>query len=462
VADRLDVVGRLAEGRVAVEHTQRYVRACRALGYEHPDLTSHPSQVRDWYDTEDGLDLRALDGDCTQLRVAGTAAAEALGMQHAQLSALTDAWTGPGADSALRFLERHCDAARMVANELRAAAQRCESLRDNLWYLLDSKAATAIAIDDRTVPLRSAWLAASDTVTTGAGDRPTAEDVVHQQIKPYVDNDIRNDWLEAMRSTLAGVVTSYDMVTDRMAAAPAAQFESPGDLGPGCQPLPPGVTGPPVAAAPVAPASVSPGLAADPGPARNPSPPASPQSPIVPAATDLGSVLGDAAALPATGGNSGGLGGGLSGLGGLAGLANRIVDEMGGLLGSATDQLGDPTTLDDAPGTENPFDEDPSGEDDDAADDEADDDRDAEDQPDVDADEPKATEEPELAEAAAPANAPPAGPPPLADAQPPVQAPPAAPPDGGSVPQVNKPPPSPTTGSTPCEIAADALPQAGQ
>ena len=125
----------------------------------------------------------------------------------------------------------------MLATEVRAAAQRCESLRDNLWFLLDSKVATAIAIDDRTEAQRPAWLAAAAAVTTGAGDRWTAAEIVRQQVKPYVDNDIRNDWLTAMRSSLAGVVASYDMVVDRMAAAPVVYFELPGDLGPGWQPM---------------------------------------------------------------------------------------------------------------------------------------------------------------------------------------------------------------------------------
>ena len=52
MADRLDVAERLAEGRPAVEHTQSYVQACHVLGYEHPDLTAHPSQIRDWYDSD--------------------------------------------------------------------------------------------------------------------------------------------------------------------------------------------------------------------------------------------------------------------------------------------------------------------------------------------------------------------------------------------------------------------------
>ncbi len=150
MADRLDVAERLAEGRPGVEHTQAYVRACHALGYDHPELTVRPNQLLDWYDSEDGLDLLALDRDCAQLRAASSAVTEALRMQRAQVDELAAAWTGPGAEAAARFLQRHCDAGAAAATELRAAAQRCESLRDNLWYLVESKVATAIAVDERT------------------------------------------------------------------------------------------------------------------------------------------------------------------------------------------------------------------------------------------------------------------------------------------------------------------------
>ncbi|MGB6207136.1 MAG: hypothetical protein WBF82_09220, partial [Mycobacterium sp.] len=44
MADRFDVAARLAEGQSAVEHTQTYVQACHALGYQHPDLTANGSQ----------------------------------------------------------------------------------------------------------------------------------------------------------------------------------------------------------------------------------------------------------------------------------------------------------------------------------------------------------------------------------------------------------------------------------
>ena len=426
MADRLDVAERLAEGRPAVEHTQSYVRACHALGYQHPDLTSHPTQLRDWYDSEEGLDLHALDRDCAELRAAGGAVMEALRVQRAQVAELAAAWTGPGGDSAVGFLQRHCDAGYTVAAEVRAAAQRCESLRDNLWYLVDSKVATAIAIDDRTLAQRPAWLAAAAAVTTGAGDRTTAEEVVRQQINPYVDNEIRDDWLTTMRSTAAGVATSYDMVTDRMAAAPAARFEFPGDLGPGYQPFPPAPPSAPTSAAAVTPATF-PSLPADPAP---------PPAQVLP---DLGTALGDASAMPA-----GDLVGGLSGLGG---LASRIVDAMGSLLGSAADSLGDRSAMDGIDG-EDPFHAD-----------------DVEDKPDK-PDDPKAAKEVEKtpdtgvakpAEGARPVDAPPPVDGPPTETPPaPVNAPApvAAPPNGGPVPPVDGV-------STPCEIAADQLPQAG-
>ncbi|MGH3634557.1 MAG: hypothetical protein ACRDTS_10765, partial [Mycobacterium sp.] len=229
---RLDVAARLAEGRPAVEHTQTYVAACQVIGYQHPDLTARGSQVRDWYETEAGLDLRALDDDCAALWAAVAATEEALATQRAQLVELAAAWRGPGADSAMRFLQRHCDAAAAAATRVRAAAEGCAALRDNLWQLVDGKVATAIAVDDRRLAERPGWLAAAHTVTTGVGDRSIAEEIVRRQVNPYVDNDIRTDWVTAMRSTVTSVDASFDAVTDGLAALPDGCFAVPGDLGP--------------------------------------------------------------------------------------------------------------------------------------------------------------------------------------------------------------------------------------
>ncbi|MGE2814060.1 hypothetical protein ACQI5H_02765 [Mycobacterium heidelbergense] len=455
MGDRLDVAERLAEGALAVEHTQTYVRACQALGYEQSDLTSNPAQVRDWYGSEDGLNLQALDRDCAELRAAGDAVTEGLRIQRGQIGELAAAWTGPGGDAALAFLQRHCDEAGALAIEVRAAAQRCESLRDNLWCLVDAKVATAIAIDDRTQAQRSTWLAAAASVTTGPGDRWTAADIVRDQVKPYVDNDIRTEWVSAMRSSLAGVAASYDMVTDKMAATPIVYFELPGDLAPGWQPVEPVPPSAPAAApAVVTPAAAVP-PAVTPAAAAPPAAPAAAVPPTDPApAPDLGTALGGASGMPSGAGDLGGL----SGLGGLGGLASRIVDAMGGLLGSAGDALGGDDLFD-----KDAFDEDPFHPDDehDDSDDRPDDEADKSDQPEEG--DKAAGDKP--VEAALPVDAPasagatPIGAAPSADGLPPAEAPPPGEPPPAATPAPAAAPP--TDGSTPCEIAADQLPQAG-
>ena len=78
VGGTLFVAARLAEGRPAVTNTQTYVDACRAVGYQHADLTAGGAQVHEWYASEGGMDLNALDGDCAALRAAAGAADEAL------------------------------------------------------------------------------------------------------------------------------------------------------------------------------------------------------------------------------------------------------------------------------------------------------------------------------------------------------------------------------------------------
>ncbi|OMC21251.1 hypothetical protein [Mycobacterium colombiense] len=464
MAGRLDVAARLAEGRAAVEHIQTYVQACHALGYQNPDLTTHPAQVRERYAGEDGLDLRALDSDCAELRAAGVVAAEALRMQRAQVVELAAAWTGPGGDAAVQLLQRHCDTADAVATELRAAAQRCESLRDNLWYLVDSEVATAVAVDDRVRAQRPAWLTAAAAVT--AGDRDGAADVIREQVMPYVDNDIRNDWLTAMRSASDGVETSYAMVVDKMTAVPTARFEFPGDLGSGVVPV---QLAPPVATAPIPPVAVAPIAAADPAPtltAAAPGPVGAAQDSVAPPVSaapsaDWGAALGDALGMPAGdlggglgglgGGDFGGLGGGggLAGGGGLLGLAGRIVDALGGLIGSAGDG---PDGADALNGGQDALDEKPFHADDpeNTVVDKSTDD--PEDPAEADQAQPAGGPQPEPDDAIQPVDTAP----PPADAPPP-DAPPTAP-----AAPVAEPAPAAEPEKTPCEIAADQLPQAGQ
>lgn len=414
MAERLDVAGRFAEGVAAIEHTQTYVRAC-----------GDPTAVRDIYDSEHGLDLHALDADCTRLRAAGAVALDMLRLQRDQLAALASSWTGPGADAADAFLQRHCNTADTVVTEIRAAAQRCEALRDNLWQLVDAKVATAIAIDDRTMAQRPGWLAAA-----AAGDR----EVIGQQIKPYVDNDIRRDWVSAMQSAQAAIIGAYDMVTDRFAGAPQAYFEIPGDLGSVGPPVRPvGVRAPTFDVPAAAPAA----HAATPAVASS-APSSIPNTPL--AQPDWGAGLGGASGLP---GGASGIGGGgdPGGLGGLGGLASRIVDGMGGLLDPSADETGqDPLGEFGNDRAEDRAEEHAEAKDDKDRDDEAKDDKAKDDEADGPVE--QATETVTKPSVMVPSAAPVPAATPVAV---PAGAPPAAP-----------------AGSTPCEIAADELPKAGQ
>ena len=222
MAETLDVAARLAEGRPAVDNIGDYVWACHLLGYQNPDLTLHAAQVRDWYSSEDGLDLRALDADRAALDAAAAATESARQLQEQQLGALAGAWQGRGGDASHEFLLRHGEASAAAASAVRNAVDALTALRDDLWHAVDEKVAAAVAIDDRRQAERAEWLAATQTVTTGAGDRAVASELIDQQVKPFVDNDIRSDWLTAMQKAMAAVAAAFDAATGVLTAEPAA------------------------------------------------------------------------------------------------------------------------------------------------------------------------------------------------------------------------------------------------
>ena len=76
---------------------------------------------------------------------------------------------------------------------MRTAADALATLRDNLWHAVDGKVAATISAD---AAHRAEWLAAAHTVTTGAGDRAAASERIDQEVKPFVDNNIRAQWLD--------------------------------------------------------------------------------------------------------------------------------------------------------------------------------------------------------------------------------------------------------------------------
>jgi hypothetical protein len=438
MAEKLDVASRLAEGRPAVDNIQTYVLACHVLGYTNPDLTLHASQVSDWYGSEDGLDLRALDADCGALEAAVAATEDALTRQDDQLGALSAAWQGRSADVSREFLRMHGEASSAAAAAVRSTADALAALRDNLWHTVDEKVAAAIAAEGRAP---DEWLAAAQTVTTGAGDRAAASERIDHEVKPFVDNDIRTGWLTAMRSAIGAVTDSYDAATAELTAEPDAVFEVPGDLGPSWTPPPRDDLAPTMPAAASAlslPAAAPPSWgapAAPPMPAPAPQPTASAPLPPV----DPGSTA-PAMAAPPSAPSLGGLpevGGGLSGLG------QQLADAFGGLLGSAEDASVDPADIDepdkDVDDIDDTLDDDPE-EDDDPV-------------------EPVA-EEPVAEPIVEPADACDAAVPPTPDEPSPTEPAPT--------PVPVPPPPEPAAplsadaaGETPCEIAADELPQVG-
>lgn len=451
MAEPLDVAARLAEGHPAVDNIGDYVWACHLLGYQDPDLTLHAAQVRDWYSSEDGLDLRALEADRAALAAAAAAAESARHLQQQQIGVLAAAWQGRGGHASHEFLVRHGRASEAAASAVRNAVDALRTLRDDLWHAVDEKVAAAVAIDDRRQAERPEWLAATHTVTTGAGDRVNASELIDQQVKPFVDNDIRLDWLTAMQRAMAAVSAAFGAATAAVTGASAGSFEVSGDLGPASVPTmsaggPADVAG----TAPAAWSSPSPAAAAPPaGPMPTSSPvfPAAPEPPAAPSvaappppvapAASAPTAMPPMPSLPSPGELASGLPGAA---GGLAGLGSQLADAIGGFVDRPDDAAADPPEFE----PEALDDEEP------VPDDEEEEPEDTEEL--AAAEEPAA--EPDATCAEEPADeAPPEDPVPT---QPPAPMPPPPPP-------IVEPPPSaePLGAETPCEIAADELPQAG-
>jgi hypothetical protein len=459
VAEGLDVAARLATGQPAVERIGTYVWACRQLGYQDPDLTVHPAQVRDWYAHDDGLDLRVLDADCDALSAAAAAADDAV-RRHGELAAqLAGVWSGGGSGAASEFLWRHGQSAVAVRDGLRRAADAMATLRDELWRSVDEKVEAVLDIDDRRLSQRAEWLAAAQTVTAGAGDRVAASELVDEQIKPFVDNDIRSDWLAAMHRATASATAAYDAASARLGSGATSPFDVPGELGPRWDvqdgaPAP--VAEVPAAEVPAAtvPAATVPAatVISSPPPAFDP-PAAAPAA--VPAPAPLADPLPAAAAPAAAPASSmpslGEMGGGMPSLGtGASGFGQQLADLIGGLIGSGASEATGEASAGDPPA--DPQGLDPPNETDGQGDNA---DQEAKTEPADAADESAPDEEADAPDAAAPDETeaePKPTPEPAVTPAPPEPVPPVPP----AVPEALP------TEQTPCEIAADELPQVGE
>ena len=473
MAGNFNVSARLADGVPAVDNLQRYVSACHRLGYRHPDLTLHDAQLHDWYGTERGMDLAALQGDWAALDAAARATQDALAVTERQLSALPAAWQGAGADAALGVLRRHGDAAAAAAAAVRTAAEAFGALRESLWQAVETKVDAVIAIEGRTEAHRAEWLSAAGTVTTGAGDRATADEIIDQAVTPFVDSSIGTDGLAVMRAAMSSVAEAYQRATAEIAAEHQPTFEVPGDLGPRwvapavragedrihcedrmhCEDRPPPAqlagpaaaaptipsawaAAPPPAAPPSAPPPVAPPPVTSEVPAAQPAPLVPPGPPMSPPMSPMG---GMGSGMPDVGG-------------GLSGLGQQFADTLGGLLGGSDGSLPEPPDLD-VPELDDPLEADEEPADEKPADEEPADDEPADDEP---AEEPVeeyvAAGESEPEECVEPAGV----------ATEPAPAPTPVPPPAEPLPPADAAPADPVVAEqTPCAIAADELPQVG-
>jgi uncharacterized protein YukE len=444
VSAEYDIDARLADGRSAVDDFAEYVQACQLLGHLHPELAGSSER----YATEEGLNLSALDADAAALAAMAAAADEAVRQQADVMTALSGSWAGPGAAAALDFLRRHHQAATTVAAAVHEAAGAFGALRDELWRAVDGKVGTTLAIDERAAGQRATWLAAARTVTAGSGDRSVASELIDQQVEPFVANDIRADWFEAMRAGSASVTAAYDTAIARLRAGPHTVFEVPGALGP--EWIAPVDHGAPARDPLPSPVGASVGVA----PAALAMPAAPPPSALAPAPLMSESPVGQLSPTPSAAAPLGDLGGGAPGLGGmgLSGFGQQLSDLIGGLVGAsaeATPELPelDQPDLDEADEVDDKRDEAP-GDDEAAKDPDAEDAKEGEEAEPVDATIESETEPQE--ESDAPIEPPP--PPPAPTEVPTAPVPPIPPADPEALPEPK----------TPCEIAADELPQVGE
>jgi hypothetical protein len=472
VAPAFDVAARLAEGERALMLLDEYVAACQVLGL--PSSASLPAL----YHAESGLELAALSADARSLDGAVAAAQDALRLQGNGYRELTAQWSGTGGDAAGGFLRSLAVAAEDVVAHLQRSAQALMTLRDDLWRAVGAKVDAVLRADVQAAGQRDRWSAAARAVLAGAGDLAAASEVVDQQVKPFVVRVVAGDLVPALQDASDAVAAAYDSAITAVTPTTvsfAVPFVMTPEWTPPASSLPPAAPAYQTAAAyqAAAPAPFGTlGTAAGWTPSASPMPAEAAQAPAEPAmAPALGTAgapepaLGTAAATPAAGGDLG-LGSGIGSLG------QQLTDAIGGVLGSVAglapgasglggldgirDGLGGDLGLGtDNTETDSGVDHDAGDEPDDGADDESGD-NDGEYTAEDTAEDVAAggedaeSDDGESADTdSVPVDAPAA---PLHGADPAPTAPPAEP----LAEQAN-----PTT-KTPCEIAADELPNVGE
>lgn len=204
---------------------ETYLAACRSLGYryEGPD-------IRQLYTAEAGLDLAALDADHRSMLAAADVAQGIVSLQHSVSRSLVDVWSGSAGAAAGDLVTQHDAAARTVADGFHRAAAALAMLRDELTAAVEHKVAAVLSLGDRLAGRRDTWRAVAHAVLGGGGDRSVASEIVDQQITPFVDAVVCGELAPALQAATDDVVRAYDSAI--AAATPdAVRFDMPSAFG---------------------------------------------------------------------------------------------------------------------------------------------------------------------------------------------------------------------------------------
>jgi len=423
-----------------VETFERYAAACRAVG--HSGISAE--RIRDLASRDDGLGLAALQADIAALSSAAAEAEVALSTQRTAIGMLAASWRGRSAATATDLLDRHCATAAGTVAALSESADVLERLRGRLTRLLEERDEAGLRVAGRRSAEHPRWLACADAVLAGVADDAAVAEV-RTRIAPFLDADVAGDWAASVTAVTESVAAAYREATVILAARPTAGFEVPSGVLP---------TTPP------APARGATSLAASMTPVPDPaptgvgvSPPSlSPAAPGVPAWGPEAPVS-SAPGLP-------------------AGDARPVWDRIPERVGGKDAEIGEGAEVDRAADTaEDDEGRDDDGPDDDGPDDDGTDDDGRDDTAAGNAETPTEDETETGPSAETGIDATGAPPQPDAVAHPPAEF--AAPPEPVAIGEPPTPPSGPLAAEagsaaadsderSPCEIAADALPQIGQ
>ncbi|MFN8227751.1 MAG: hypothetical protein U0R18_13670 [Mycobacterium sp.] len=209
----------------------------------------------DVYGSEHGLDLIALDADAGVLRAAAVRADEAAELVRAQPGRLSEAWRGPAGEQAADLVGGHAAAAARLASAVRLAAEACATLGAELWRIVGARVARTQTV---ATAVRPEWL-------TG--------EVAGEELKAFAHNIILGEWTAAMRQADDDARAVYRRAITTLDAVGPIGFAVPGPL----------ATGAPPASAPSPTMPASAPLSTMPASAPSPAMPASAPSPAMPA-----------------------------------------------------------------------------------------------------------------------------------------------------------------------------------